>query len=114
MWVSTVFSAHRVWAERDACHEYNSLIVQRVDLSDRHWAASAEQFSLWPRAARLSHDLGVLHRDSARRCPVYDSDLVCFRDRGDVSGILSTCPVEIALDQFLTIKKMNAAVSCLD
>lgn len=110
--MSTVFSAHRVWAERDACHEYNSLIVRRVDLSDRHWAASAGPFSLW--AVRLSHDLGVLHRDSARRCPVYDSDLVCFRDRGDVSGILSTCPVEIALDQFPTIKKMNAAVSCLD
>ncbi len=29
LWVSTVFSMRGVWAERDACHEYNSLIVQR-------------------------------------------------------------------------------------
>lgn len=29
LWVSTVFSMHCVWAVRDACHEYNSLIVQR-------------------------------------------------------------------------------------
>lgn len=68
---------------------------QRVDLSDRHWAHSAEQFSLWPLAAGLSHGLGGLYRDSAHCCPFFDLDLVCFGDRRDVSGILSTCQLKL-------------------
>lgn len=54
-------------------------------------AHSTQQFSLWPLAAGLSRGLGVLHRDSAHCCPFFDLDLVCFGDRRDVYGILSTC-----------------------
>lgn len=129
--VSTVFSSHAVWAERDPCHEHNSLIVprqqqqRRVDPSDRHWAHSAKHFSLWPLAAGLK---ARLRRAAPPLCPLlplafffFDLDSVCFGDRRNVSGILCTCQLKLlwihsrqSNKKKQKPRKTNAAVPCLD
>lgn len=106
--VSTVFSSHAVWAERDPCHEHNSLIVPlrcsggwiRLTATGRT-PPSTFHYGHWLRDLR--HGLGVLRRHSAHCCPSYfilfyfffDLDLVCFGDRRNVSGILCTCQLKL-------------------
>lgn len=132
--VSTVFSSHAVWAERDPCHEHNSLIVPlrcsgsgsggwiRLTATG-HTPPSTFHYGHWPRDLR--HGLGVLRRHSAHCCPssffffFFDLDLVCFGDRRNVSGILCTCQLKLLWIHSRQSKKKderktNAAVPCLD